>query len=122
MTFRMLRDLGQFLMLAGFIVAAFTSAFYVLFAHVSAQWDVLEDETNEGLLMLQPGFIGWFHVLGRLVESSLKGEPDRAKFWPDDSPTASFGWAVSARPHMQCTPHARHLPSVHCGLSAIRVS
>lgn len=72
MAIRMLEDLWQFLMLASLVVIAFAAAFYVLLNHERAE------QIADGTIDISriDDDMGIFHVLGLLVESTMKGEPD----------------------------------------------
>jgi hypothetical protein len=73
MAIRMLEDLYQFLMLASLIVVGFACAFFVLLSHERAEG------LRDGTIIVhddEAAGVGIFDVLGWLVESAMKGEPD----------------------------------------------
>ena len=106
MTIRMLEDLAQFLVLASFVIMAFACAFYVLFRHAHAAkvaaaryaaatgadaWDGAE---GSAAVLDEEMALSVAQVLGLLIESSMKGEPDHIILHGTDGPGASFVWGV----------------------------
>ena len=69
MATRMLEDLGQFLVLAAFVLVAFCASFFILFngaAAVASGSDAIADPS-----------LSFLTILMRLAEAALVGEPDR---------------------------------------------
>ena len=122
MAIRMLEDLWQFLMLASIVVVAFACAFYVLLSHeritvlanrrhhalaeqsssapaaragTGAGTDAPGGVAEEAALLnvyTEDTPVNLWHVLGLLVESFMKGEPDHIMVQSEES--SLYAWCV----------------------------